>query len=232
MKRIRAALFLSMIAVLFMSIAAGSGVADSADVPAETSGRFRAAFTAKDFRENRDAIKSEIPDDGAYRIVPRIANADIRTSFPIPEDEQTYSEWVVTARLRGSKGPAAGVGMVTGAGDYVAYVYPDGRGTLGYSDGKKSEWTSDFSIKNFAFPVNVSLWRDVSGSVIMRVNGAVVAVRLMAADLKVSESSPVKSVFFATRSRDSSGAFAVYEAIAVEGWGARKLPGAGNSASD
>jgi hypothetical protein len=232
MNRIRAALFLSAIATLLMSIAAGTGMADSAEVQKEPPVRFRAAFTAKDFKENRDAIKSEVPDDGAYRIVPRTANANIRTSFPIPENEQTYAEWVVTARLRNSKGSAAGVGMATGAGDYAAYVYPDGRGMLWYSDGKKSEWTSDFTIKNFAFPANISLWRDANGSVILRINGAVAAVRLITVDLKVSDTSPVKSVFFATRSKDSSGAFAVYEAIAVEGWGARGPQGIENSASD
>ena len=232
MKRIRAALFLSAIAALLMLIFADAGTADSAGVEKEPPGRFRAAYTAKDFRENRDAVKSEIPDDGAYRIVPRIANADIRTNFPIPEGEQAYSEWVVTARLRSSKGPAAGVGMTTGAGDYAAYVYPDGRGALWYSDGEKSEWTSDFTIKNFAFPANISLWRDANWSVILRVNGAVAAVRLVTIDLKVSETSPVKSVFFATRSKDSSGAFAVYEAIAVEGWGTRRQEGIENLASD
>jgi hypothetical protein len=219
MKRIHAVFFLFVTAALFMSVFACVGTADSADIQAEQRGRYRAVFTAKDFKENRDAVKSEIPEDGAYKIVTRIANADVRTPFPIPEDEQGYSEWVVTARLRDSKGPAAGVGMTTGAGEYVAYMYPDGQGILGYSDRKKQEWASDFKIKNFKFPVVMSLWRDVNGSVILRVNGAVAAVRLKPVDLGVSETDPVKSVFFATRSKDSSGAAATYEAISVEGWG-------------
>ncbi|MDR1481597.1 MAG: hypothetical protein LBI74_03125 [Synergistaceae bacterium] len=229
MKRICAAFFLSVTATLFMSIFTGVRAADSADVQTERPGRYRAAFTVKDFKENRDAIKSEIPGDGAYRIVARIANADIKTPFLIPDDARGYAEWVVTASLRDSKGPAAGLGITTEAGEYVAYVYPDGQGMFGYSDGKNAEWVSDFKIKNFKFPAVMSLWRDVNGSVILRVNGAVTAVRLKPVDLKISETDPVKSVFFATRSKDSSGAPAIYEAISVEGWGTKKLSGTDDS---
>jgi hypothetical protein len=201
------------------------GAAFSADGQNVSAGRYRGVYTAKDFRMNRDAVKSEIPENDAYRIVPRVANADIWTAFPIPDDEQSYAEWVVTARLKGSSGPATGVGMQTEKGEYVVCVYPDGRGTLGFFEGKRAGWTSDFTMKNFAYPANISLWRDINGSVIARVNGAVVAVRLFAVDLAGLRHDRVTSVFFATRSRGGSGEYALYEAIAVEGWGAKDAGG-------
>ncbi|MDR1885376.1 MAG: hypothetical protein LBQ56_03815 [Synergistaceae bacterium] len=211
--------FLCLAAAVAAAVASCAGEARSAEE------RYRSVFTARDFGMNRDAVKNEIPENGAYRISSRVPNADIWTSFAIPDEEQTYAEWVVTARVRGSEGPASGVGLRSEEGSYALCAYPDGVGQLAYFvDGRKSEWTSDFKIKNFAYPVNMSLWRDANGSVIARVNGVVVAARLAEPDLKGKRPGRVVSVFFATRSKDGSGASAIYETIAVEGWGPKGAP--------
>ncbi|MDR3333185.1 MAG: hypothetical protein LBT08_11210 [Synergistaceae bacterium] len=214
MKRIMRALCLFLILA-----AAGACEAAQGDVGGESAARYKNIFGARDFKMNRDAVKNEIPENGAYKIEPRVSNSDIWTSFAIPDDAQLYPEWMVTARLRSSNGPAAGVGFETVSGGYAAYVFPDGKGTLECYDGRKTKWKSDFNLKNFAYPINISLWRDSNGSIIARAGGIVVAVRLLDADFKSLNAERVKSVFFVTHARGNNGGAAVYEALSAEGWG-------------
>ncbi|MDL2264555.1 hypothetical protein LJC31_07880 [Synergistaceae bacterium OttesenSCG-928-I11] len=193
--------------------------ADTAEVPAE---RFKHSFDAKNFKLNQDGMKYEVPENAAYKIIPRLKNTEIWTNFPVPSEAKSYLEWVVTAIVRGSDGPGAGVALWGESDGFALYVYPDGRGLLRQYEGKKPVWTKEFSVKNFAYPANLTIWRDANGSIVAKVDGIVVATKLLDVDVRKPQTTEVTSVSFATRATGGkSGASASYEKLDVEGWGTR-----------
>lgn len=195
--------------------------ADSAAVTAE---RFQRSLGANDFRLNQDALKYEVPENGAYKIIPRRKNSEVWTNFPVPSETRSYLEWIVTAIVRASDGPAAGVALWGENDGFSLCVYPDGRGLLRRHEGKKAVWTKEFTVQNFAYPANLTIWRDANGSVVAKVDEAVVAAHLLDVDAQKPKTTEVISVSFATRAAGSkSGASASYERLDVEGWGTRDL---------
>jgi hypothetical protein len=196
----------------------------AADAAAPQSEQFKRSFGIKDFRLNQDGMKFEVPENAAYRISPRLRNTEVWSGFPVPSEAKSYIEWIVTATVRGSDGPAAGVALWGESDGFALYVYPDGKGLLRQYENRKAVWTKEFSIENFAFPADLSIWRDANGSVIAKVDGIVVALKLLDADMRKPKTTDVTSVSFATRATGGkTGGAAVYEKLDVEGWGTRDV---------
>ena len=202
----------------------GSSCLFAADPAAVTGERFKRSFDTKDFRLNQDGLKYEVPENAAYKIIPRLKNAEIWTHFPIPAEAGSYLEWIVTAIVRASDGPAAGVALWGESNGFALYVYPDGRGFLRQYEGKKSVGTKEFTVQNFAYPANLTIWRDANGSIVAKVDDVVVAVHLLDVDVQTPKTTGVTSVSFATiASGAANGKNGVsYERLDVEGWGKRK----------
>ena len=196
----------------------------AADAPGQPE-RYKRSFVFKDFRMNQDAVRYEVPENGAYKIMPRLKNIAVWTNFQVPTADQAKLEWSVNAVVRSSEGSAAGVGLWMGDNGYCFYLYPDGKGSLQHYEGKKSVWRSNVEIKNFRYPASVRLRRDANGSILAEVDGMVAAVRLLAIDIKEPKLSNVTSVSFATHSPASlparGSAAAIYERLEVEGWGVK-----------
>jgi hypothetical protein len=212
-------IFLVLSIVLF-----ASSCLFAADATAPQDERFKRSFDIKDFRLNQDGMKYEVPENAAYRIIPRLKNTEIWSGFPVPSEAKSYLEWVVTAIVRGSDGPAAGVALWGESDGFALYVYPDGKGVLRQYENRKSVWTKEFSIENFAFPANLTIWRDANGSVIAKVDGVVVAMKLLDVDVSKPKTTEVTSVSFATRATaGKTGVSATYEKLDVEGWGTRDV---------
>jgi hypothetical protein len=207
-----------VIVIAVISLGAYPGLAGAA--PAGGPDRFERVFGIGDFKVTQDAAKYEIPENGMYKIMPRSKNTAVWTQFPLPESAWRYREWLVTASVNSSEGAGAGVGAWGDEGGYALMLFPDGRGTMRYYEGRKATWSVDFKAANFAFPAKVSLSRDSNGSVIGRVNDVAAAVRLIPVDLKKTVLPMVKSVSFATLSSASSDrSGAVYESLGVQAWG-------------
>jgi hypothetical protein len=212
-------IFLTLSIVLFVS-----SCLFAADTTAPQDERFKRSFGAKDFRLNQDSMKYEVPENAAYRIIPRLKNTDVWSGFPVPSEAKSYIEWVVTAVVRGSDGPAAGVALWGESDGFALCVYPDGKGFLRQYENKKAVWTKEFSIENFAFPANLTIWRDANGSVIAKVDGVVIAMKLLDVDTRRPKTTDVTSVSFATRATGGkTGGAATYEKLDVEGWGTRDV---------
>ena len=210
---------IASLAVLLFSLHSVVLAADSTEQPE----RYKRDFAFRDFRTNQDAMRYEIPENGAYKIMPRLKNTAIWTQFQIPTTEQPKIEWSVKAVVRSSEGSAAGVGLWMGNNGYCFYLYPDGKGSLQYYEGKKSTWRTSVEIKNFRYPASLRLRRDANGSILAEVDGMVAATRLLAIDVKEPKLSNVTSASFATHSpaampaRGNTGV--TYERLEVEGWG-------------
>jgi hypothetical protein len=216
----RAVIFLSVFACLFYA-----GVVFASDVPGAQE-RFELSFGQGDFRVTQDAVRYELPENGMYKIIPRSRNSMVWTQFPLPENASRYKEWTVTANVNSSEGAGAGVGVWYDDGGYMLLFFPDGRGLMRYYEGKSVGWSSEIKVANFAFPAKVSITRDVNGSMIGRVNEAIVAVRLVGVDLKKTKLPMVKSVSFATLSQGQSGTgSATYERLDVQAWGQNEIKG-------
>ena len=212
------AVFLSL-GILLFSLHSTALAADSTEQPE----RYKRDFVFRDFRTNQDGMKYEIPENGAYKIMPRLKNTAVWTHFQIPTAEQPKIEWSAKAVVRSSEGSAAGVGLWMGNNGYCFYLYPDGKGSLQYYEGKKSVWRASVEIKNFRYPASLGLRRDANGSILAEVDGMVAATRLLAIDVKEPKLSNVSSVSFATHSLAAmparGNAAVAYERLEVEGWG-------------
>ncbi len=210
-------IFLVLVLVLFCSSCLLA--ADPATVTAE---RFKRSFDVKDFTLNQDGLKYEVPENAGYKIIPRLKNTEVWTNFPIPAEAKSYLEWTVTAIVRASEGPAAGVALWGENSGFALYVYPDGRGLFRQYEEKKPVWTQEFSIRNFAYPANLTIWRDKNGSIVAKVDDFVVAVHLLDVDVRKAKTTEVTSVSFATHATDGkSGTSASYERLDVEAQGVR-----------
>jgi hypothetical protein len=213
--------------VIVLAVAACRS-AHEACLAAEAGGagaeRFERSFGIGDFKVNQDALKYETPENGMYKITPRAGGAVVWTSFALPESAWRFKEWTVTAVVNSSERSGAGVGLWSGENCYALFLYPDGRGVMRYYEGKKAIWGTEVRVANFAYPVRVSLSRDANGSMLGLVNGAVVATRLFAADLKRTNIPAVTSVSFATLSQAKpENASVLYEKLDVEAWGLSDL---------
>lgn len=216
MKKTLIVLFVPLLLFAFVS-AAGAADAPSA------SERYVRSYSIRDFKLNQDSLKYEVPENAAYRITPRLKKTEVLTSFGVPQESQGYLEWVATAIVRGSDGPAAGIGL-WGAGDgYVLYLFPDGSGAMRQYQDKKSVWSKEIKIANFAYPANLTLWRDANGSVIAKVDGVVVAARLFDVDVKAPKTPKITSVSFVTRSSEKVGGSVFYEKLDIEAWGTKGI---------
>ena len=216
-------IFRILLLVLALVLSASSPLL-AADTGASPDERFRRTFDARDFRLNQDGLKYEVPENAAYKIIPRLKNTEIWTHFAVPSEAKSYLEWTVTAIVRGSDGPAAGVALWGESDGYALYVYPDGKGMLRQYEGKKPVWTKEFSVQSFAYPANLTILRDANGSVLAKVDDAVVAVKLLDVDVRKPKTTDVVSASFATRRAGGrDGASASYERLDVEGWGTRDV---------
>lgn len=191
---------------------------------AEQPEKYVHAFTTKDFKLNQDGLKYEVPENGAYRIVPRLKSSEIWTHFPIADEHSSYLEWRVTSVVRAAENPAAGVAIWGETTGYALYVFPDGKGYLRQYENRKSVWTANFTVTNFSYPANLTLWRDANGSIIAMVDGTVVAVKLFPVDVKTPATEKIASVSFATCSTASkTGSPVFYEKLDVEAWGKKAV---------
>lgn len=204
------------------------GTALFAAEPPVQADRYEKVFGIRDFRMNQDGLRYEMPENGACKILPRLKNTAVWTHFQVPSKERARSEWNVKAVVRRSEGSAAGVGVWMGDKGYSFYLYPDGRGSLQYYEGRKSVWRSSVEIKNFTYPANLSLRRDANGSIIAEVDDMVATTKLFAIDVKEPRLNDVTSVSFSTHSPASmsgqSGAAVFYERLEVKAWGTQKTP--------
>jgi hypothetical protein len=198
------------------AVFAGASLASDAGGP---PARFERSFGAGDFKTTQDALKYEIPENGRCKVIPRSRNGVVWTRFALPEDSWKYKEWSVTASVNSSEGSGAGVGMWNDDEGCTLTIFPDGRGVMQYYEGRRATWSAEVRVANFAYPARISLERDINGSVIGRVNTAIVAVKLEPADLKKTELPPVKSVSFSTHAPAAAGRGAVYDGIDVRAWG-------------
>jgi hypothetical protein len=186
--------------------------------------RFKRSFGTGDFKVNRDALKHETPENGMYKVTPRVGNAVVWTRFALPEDAWRFKEWIATAVVNSSEGSGTGVGLWSGENCCVLFMYPDGRGVMRYYEGKKTVWGTEVKTANFSYPARISLFRDSNGSMLGMINGAVVASRLLAVDLKKTNIPKVTAVSFATFSRAKpEKASVLYERLDVEAWGLSDL---------
>jgi hypothetical protein len=211
--RVRIAVFFCVTACLL-----AHGAAVSAAV-SEKQERFSYRIGADNFTVTRDAVKLESPENGMFKIMPRVRNSIAWTQFPLPESAWRQREWAVTAGVFSSAGAGAGVGMWGDDGGYALILFPDGRGFMRYYEGKNAVWSDEVKTANFSWPARLSLARDTNGSVIGRVNGAIVGVRLLGVDLKKRALPMIKSVSFATQASGTDGGYALYESLDVEAWG-------------
>jgi hypothetical protein len=214
--RVRIAVFFCAIACLLAIVATAAAAAPNVS---ETQGRFSYRIGADNFTVTRDAVKLESSENGMFKIMPRIRNSIAWTQFPLPESAWRQKEWVVTAGVSSSVGTGAGVGMWGDDGGYTLVLFPDGRGFMRYYEGKNAVWSAEVKAANFSWPARLSLVRDTNGSVIGRVNGAIVGVRLLGVDLKKRALPMIKSVSFATQASGTDGGYALYESLDVEAWG-------------
>lgn len=216
--RFRAALFFSVAAIALATSVSLSAASDATG----GEGRFRHSFGADNFAVTRDAVKLEAPQDGMFKIAPRGRNNAVWTYFQLPDDARRHREWSVTALVNSSSGAGGGVGMWYDDGGYVLLLFPDGQGFMRYYEGKRVAWSAEVKAANFAWPARLSLVRDANGSVVGRVNDAVIGARLIAVDLKRRALPLVKSVSFATQAISGSGSgYALYERLDVDAWDAQ-----------
>lgn len=209
--------------LLMLVLLAFASVACAADV-APVAERYARSYGFADFKLNQDSMKYEVPENAAYRIMPRLKRTEIWTGFAVPQESQEYLEWVVTAVVRASDGPAPGVGIWSESDGHVLCIFPDGTGALRQYEGKKSVWSKEIKIENFSYPANLTLWRDANGSIIAKVDGIVVAAKLLDVDIQKPQTPKVTSICFATRSATAKAeGSAYYEKLDIEGWGKRNL---------
>jgi hypothetical protein len=215
--RFKAALLISLAALL---LASGAAFAAASDVPG--NGRFTHSFGPESFAVTRDAVKLEAPQDGMFKVAPRNRNNVVWTRFQLPDTAWRHREWSVTALVNSSSSAGGGVGAWYDDGGYVLLLFPDGQGFMRYYEGKSVAWSAEVKVANFAWPARLSLARDVNGSIIGRVNDAVIGARLVPVDLKRRALPMVKSVSFVTQATSGSGSgYALYERLDVEAWDAR-----------
>ncbi|GHV28689.1 hypothetical protein FACS1894167_06420 [Synergistales bacterium] len=197
----------------------------AAQLGAQTSGElFERSFAGGDFMTNRDATKYEQPENGLYRITPRAKNISLWTRFALPDEVSRYKDWTVTASVNSAEGTGAGAAIIYGDNSYVLLIFPDGRGSLKYYEGKKETWKADFSVRNFAFPVRLSISRDANGSVIGSVNGIFATSLISEPDLKKTGLPAVTGAAFFTQSPgNTSGSGALYERLDVTARGSSQL---------
>ncbi|MDR1916587.1 MAG: hypothetical protein LBQ58_08445 [Synergistaceae bacterium] len=183
--------------------------------------RYTHVFGTADFMMNRDGVKEEIPVNGHYRITPRLPDLGVLTHFQVPERAQAHSKWSVTASVMASEGPAAGVAIWSGSKGYVLSFYPDGRGYMRMYQGRSISWNQDIDVRGFILPADITLDRDANGSVLGKVNGVIVAARLLDVNLKSPVKDKITTVSFATHStKEKPGVSATYGTLHVEGWSA------------
>jgi hypothetical protein len=200
------------------------GTCFSAEPSGAPEERFERSFGTSDFKVNQDALKYETPENGMYKVTPRVGNAVVWTRFALPESAWRFKEWTATAVVNSAERSGAGVGLWSGENCYVLFIYPSGQGVMRYYEGKKTTWGAEVKIANFAYPARVSLRRDSNGSMLGMVNEAVVATRLFAADLKRANIPTVTAVSFATFSQAKpDNASVLYEKLDVEARGLSDL---------
>ena len=201
-------LLLALVAV----ISAG-GSAAAADIP--SVGSFEYTFGTYDFRINRDAVKEESYENGLYNVTPRLANSLVRRDFPVPPQAPGRREWIATARVSDSEGPAAGLAIWRASGGYMLCVYPDGACFMRRYDGEDISLKRETRIEGFSFPADISIHVDAGGSAVGRVKGLIVAADLAPADLKKKTSELVTSVSFVTNSQRGATGSAHYRGLHV-----------------
>ncbi len=208
-----------MFVVALAALCAGRAVAAVPENAQQDT--YRYTFGQNDFRVNQDGKKYQVPENGAYKVVPRIAEIPVWTYFQIPEAEQMRKVWIATATVRSSDGPAGGVGIGDAKSEYAFCVYPDGSGSLSHYAGRRRTWAQNVHIQNFSYPALLTLWRDENGNVIAMVNGTVVATRLFEIDMKKPKAEKVTHAFFATHAPTRAGTAIYYESLHLEGKGTR-----------
>lgn len=187
---------------------------------------YERVYDSRDFKLNQDSIKYEVPENGAYKIIPRMKNADVWTRFVVPDDASKLADWSATAIVLGVDGASAGIAYFGDTAAAVLTVAPGGAGVLREISGRKTVWKQEFKIENFAYPANLTLRRDGNGSFIAEVDGRYVAARLMPVAVGEMKAWPVRSVSFATRTDgERKNAYVSYERLEV------KADGASTSAS-
>ena len=215
--RLRIAFFFCVTACL---LAGGASGVWAASGEAAAQERFRHRIGAESFTVTRDAVKLETPENGMFKVMPRVRNSIAWTYFPLPESAWRQRECVVTASVNSSSGAGGGVGMWGDDGGYVLLMFPEGHGFMRYYKGKSAVWSVDVNAVNFSWPAQLSLALDTNGSVVGRVNGAIASVRLQGLDLKKKALPMIKSVSFATQASSSANAgYALYESLDIEAWG-------------
>lgn len=191
---------------------------------AEAADTYSRVYMGKDFRQTRDSIRSESPMDGGVQVVPLIRDVDVMTQFSVPDDARGLCEWRVSAVIRSAAGTRTGVVMRTDDRIWTLSISNNGEGSLRSFSGKKLVDRHDFAAKNISWPMTLTIWRDMNGSIVGRINEAVVAAVIYEYDAAGPKISDVLSIGISTTSDGSPNAHALYDRVEVSGSGRVERP--------
>lgn len=174
------------------------------------------------FRLNRDATKTEMPEDGGCRVLPRRAGVTVWTRASVPNDRRSLQVWNAAAVVRSLNGAAGGVSIHGIDRSAVLMLYPEGRGVMRITEGKQSLYRREFELKNLSYPARLEIVRDMNGSFTASVNGAVVACFMEEVDYNEPKTWDVTSAGFATfKETESENASVLYDRIEISAYGRR-----------